>query len=366
MLKNLKSTAKRSAIKALAKSIASVLTDYHNFLQFQITPERVIDWVCQFAEEDRVFLLEEFLHLLRQGIYINQASGKKLLINRIESLASKFGFQKPVSFLENASFLQLQPQGKSQDHLLHILEEELVSKYGIDLARCSTKSKKYAIYIDDVLATGGTIFKDCLNWLNTADESGITYLNKVVNNETILIISVFCLHKWNNIAWRLKMELNSDAILKKIMFYADYEIENHPRFHQQKLNFVYPVKHQPVAVLDYFNQIEGQRHGEIAFRADHQPSTETLFSSAANRIRFENILLLKGIELLQKVQTLKPNHRPLGVTFPSYKTLGTGTMFFTWRNISNTCPVVFWWDAGVWLPLFPLKGREIGNPISGT
>ena len=63
-----------------------------------------------------------------------------------------------------------------------------------------------------------------------------------------------------------------------------------------------------------------------------------------NRNKFEKIILDKGLELLQKVKKEKPDprKRPLGDTVKSHKTLGTGTLFFTWRNISNTCPIIFW------------------------
>ena len=277
------------------------------------------------------------------------------MIKRLELLAKEFKFSNTASFLSHVQFLKLQPSGKSQDYLLSILDEELTKNYGLGLAQCGTASKKYAIYIDDVLATGGTVFKDTFAWLSAIDANGKSNLTRVIGNESTLIISLFCRHNWPNIPWRLKLQLNNDAILRKIKFYSDYEIENHPGFQNQRLNFAYPIQNQPSNVLEYFNNIPAQDKATIAFRRVNEPTKETLFSSPENRMRFENIILRKGIELLQKAQALKSNHRPLGATFPSYKTLGTGTLFFTWRNISNTCPIVFWWDAGVWLPLFPLN-----------
>jgi hypothetical protein len=99
--------------------------------------------------------------------------------------------------------------------------------------------------------------------------------------------------------------------------------------------------------------------GEYAYRKNNIPIKEQFFSSKSNRIRFENIMLMKGIELLGGVKKLKINHRPLGVTNPTKKIFGTGTLFFTWRNISNTTPIVFWWKitGSDWYPLFPLINR---------
>ncbi len=346
--------------------ILAIISDYHNYRGFQFTAAHIRSWMTQFKEEDREFLLQELLHLLRQGIYISEAKGRALLVARIESLSQRFGFTKPVTFLANTEFLRLQPSGKSQDVLLRLLNEELTKKYGMGLAQCGTLSKKYAVYVDDVLATGNTIFSDLAEWLPTAAGGGESHLDKVIKREKIIVVSVFCLHLWHTIDWRLKIKLGKDEILRKILYVRDYEIQNHPKFVDQRLNFAYPVADQPPPVSAYFEGLEAGTHEAVAFRKNDLPAHETFFSSAANRIRFENILLHTGIELLGRAATLKSNHRPLGATFPSYKTFGTGTLFFSWRNISNTSPIVFWWEAGGWRPLFPLFGRGLGGTTFGT
>lgn len=352
-------------MEELSDQIVDIIKDYHNYLHFQFTSKRVIDWANQFDEGDREFILSEFLFLLRNGIYFNEIQGRQLLLKRIEELTAEFRFSKPVDFLANTEFLVLQENGKSQHYLLGILNEELEKKYGIGLRHCGTASRKYTIYIDDVLATGKTVFDDLVKWLSETTDKGKTNLARVTANDTNLLLSFFCRHNWPNIPWRLKLALNNDDITKKLRFYCDYEIQNHVKFTDQKLNFAYPLKNQPQSVLDYFNSITASDKETVAFRKAGTPAKEMLFSSEGNRVRFENIILLKGVELLRKAEQLKPNHRPLGAGFPSYKTFGTGTLFFTWRNISNTCPVVFWWKAGGWLPLFPLNGRGIGNTTIG-
>jgi hypothetical protein len=255
----------------------------------------------------------------------------------------------------------MQPPNKSQDVLLKLLDVELQRKYGIGLDQCGSTSKKYVIYLDDVQATGGTVFNDCLKWLQNKDENDESNLDKVIKQERIFIVSLFCLHNWNNVDWRLKLSLKNDKILKKIKWSYDYEIQNHPKFLIQKLNFTYPTEEQPPAVLEYFESLEASVNQEVSFRKKGMPANENFFSSAANRVRFENIILLKGIEILENTMNLKLNHRPLGATFPSYKTFGTGTLFFTWRNVPNTSPIVFWWKAGGWQPLFPLYKRGLAE-----
>jgi hypothetical protein len=56
---------------------------------------------------------------------------------------------------------------------------------------------------------------------------------------------------------------------------------------------------------------------------------------------------------------VRPNIRPLGLINPTYRTFGLGTHFFTWRNIPNNSPLVFWWEVPGhnWIPLFPVMNR---------
>lgn len=346
----------------LAGDIAFILQDYHNYNGFNFDSTHVLKWVEQFAEHDQVFILEEFLHLLKQGIYVSEENAKQILISSIENLSTRFKFKNVDEFLHNVDFLRLQNRGKSQDILLNLLNTELLSKYSVDIKDCGKKSKKYAIYIDDIIATGGTIFRDSLKWLKLVNHDKETNLEKVMNGDIVFIANVLCKHDWANPGWRLKLELKRE-VHNKIQFVSFYKIENHPSMVGQRFNFAYPLKNQPKEVLDYFNALSATSKSENAFRKDNMPRNETFFSSKENRMRFENVILKKGIEILSKNASLKLNHRPLGAVTPSYKTLGTGTIFFTWRNISNTTPIVFWWAPAnnIWYPLFPLINRGLGN-----
>ena len=346
-------------MQQLAENIVTIISDYHNYNGFQFTPEHVIEWVEQFEELDRTFILQEFLHLLKQDIYISETKARQLLVARVESLSKLYKFNTPINFLVNTQILSLQDEHKSQSVLVRILDEELQKKYGIGVAQCGSVSKKYALYFDDILATGGTLYRDMNTWLPQTDSNGKSNLEKVVSNEIILLVCHFCSHNANTTRWRLKEGFKKDELLKKINCYCDYEIQNRLNYPNQSFNFTYPVANSEEAVAKYVEKISAysNKHGDKTFRIPTQPGVETFFSSPDNRIRFENILLAKGIELLNKADSVKNNHRPLGATFPSYKIMGTGTLFFTWRNISNTTPIVFWWGASNWIPLFLLFKR---------
>lgn len=182
--------------------------------------------------------------------------------------------------------------------------------------------------------------------------------------EIRLIVSVFCYHNlgWSNTKWKLKQQLDSDEILKNIHLEFDYEIQNNIRFNNPRLNLAYPVVPQPEIVTNYLQSLTVTNYSELAYRKTIQPIDETFFSSQQNRNRFENILLLKGVNIINQIKNLNVRGiRPLGYTIGSHKTYGLGTLFFLWRNIPNNCPLVFGWSnpAHNWEGLFPVVNRGL-------
>lgn len=346
----------------LAKSIVDILYDYHNEHDFTFTTNHVLKWVSQFDENDQEFILKEFLHLLQNdGVYIDEKKARKLLITRIVHLSNRFKFKNPVEFLKNVEFVVMQQEPKSQWAILKMLEQELKCHFTIDFSHCGSVSKRFSIYLDDVIATGGRVYEDCKKWLEQVNDDNETNYQKVVEKNKILIVSVFCKHTWANTDWRLK-NIFGDKILNKIEYISDYYVYNHP-IKKQQFNFAYPINQNNLIVDKYLQQIEDKakykNNKQHAFRNPSLPEKEVFFSSPENRVRFENILVMEGIKILGKtIGRLGPNHRPLGDGPPSFMTLGTGTFFFTWRNISNTSPLVFWWKAH-WFPLFPVIGRGV-------
>lgn len=350
-------------MKELLKQIQSILADYHCDRGFAMTEEHIEEWVNQFEAADREFILSEFLHILNNGVYISKQKAKELLLRQVRKMTEIYKYPDEISYLVDTVFLQLQPDGKSQSILLNLLDEVLQTNYGIGLQQCGSRNKKNYIYLDDVLATGKTVLRDCRNWLsgNDVDEEG--NLKAFLDGKINFCIIVFCSHSWavDNIRTSLKLHFKKDEIIKKLIIYRHYFVENQVLSFNPKLNLAYPINEQPEAVQNYLQSLPATRYESIAYRKTTQPSEENFFSSKENRIRFEQIVLSTGINILGKVKVLAANQRPLGNTYPDYKTFGTGTLFFTWSNISNTCPIVFWWDnpAHNWKGLFPLYKRGV-------
>jgi hypothetical protein len=330
-------------------------------------------WVNQFENADRIFILEELLHLLNQGIYLSKENAKLKLYQNLQELAKHFKYNTLSDFLRNCHFLDLQEDDKSQKHILKLMDDLLIEKYNFSIQDCGTVAHKHFIYLDDVVATGNTVFDDLSVWLTTVNQMGIPYHQLFTDGKINLIVNVFCCHTWgwDNTQFRLEKKFRNTKFLKGILMRHSFTIENNIFMNRQKLNCLYPIIDSAniERYEKYLTNLMSWTRAERAYRKSNKPEVEMFFSNAENRINFEHIMLDHGIKILNRVKDLQSKRiRPLGYTMQSHKTFGLGTLFFTWRNISNTCPLVFWWSnpAHGWKGLFPLKNRGNNKKLAGT
>ena len=94
------------------------------------------------------------------------------------------------------------------------------------------------------------------------------------------------------------------------------------------------------------------------YRPANTPDNEEFFTSPENRKVIENVFLHKGIQILDNANSQIPNIRTLGYSLPSLKDFGFGALCFTWRNVPNNAPLVFWYSGGGFTPLFNVVRRN--------
>lgn len=343
-------------MKGKAEEIANILADYENN---NMTPRHILEWVNQFDIADQEFILDELLHIFQQT-YLSKKRCQQLLKSYIKHWTKEFKYDDVPSFIAETFFLDLQPAHKSQRELLDLVDEILIESYGCSLAQSGQKIKRY-IYLDDILSTGNTVFRNLDGWLNAIGDIDVTKTNFqfLRDNHLKLYVYLICGHTWgaSNVEFRL-MKSVGENIKKIVDTKAYYWIENNVKDYNSKLNNMIPLDHQDPYIHEYWNSLTAIDKANHAFRPTHKPAEEKLFSSSASRNRLETLFLVKGIEILSQVGELKVQQmRPLGYTVKSHKTFGLGTLFFTYRNIPNNCPIVFWWGSNNWKPLFVLKNR---------
>ena len=346
-------------MEIIANKIYQIIKDYRNDDGIFLTKNDILLWAKQFGE-DAEFMLNEIHHILPQ-VYISKQKAKQLLNKHIRKLISDYRYNHHTEFLMDTEFIDIQQNFKSQKAILDLINEVLLEQFGETYKTYLTYPKKNFAYFDDILATGGTIGKDLINWLRLTDLQGIENFKKIENNTYRLSINLFAVHVWGKEMqrFRIKKEFD-DVISKNIKWYWDIEIQNHLKFDKQTLNIAIPTEEQPRNIKLYLASLTALKYEDYAYRKLNEPINEVFFTSSINRIRYENILLQKGLEIINMIKgEIKPNIRPLGLINPNYKTYGLGTHFFTWRNIPNNSPLVFWWQVfgHQWKPLFPVANR---------
>jgi hypothetical protein len=359
----------------LINSIHSELADYRADEEnpdVQMSPDKIRLWINQFEEGLRIPILTELDNIFKKR-YCSKKDIKSFLEAIVEKLSEDFKFSTPQELIRNSDFLNLQPVGKSQRIMLRLFDELIQEKYGLSLDDCGTISKRYSIYIDDILCTGLTMVSDIKEWSEQNFSANKTNGQAVADNSTTLVFAYVFIHEKNyqkKVA-EMRHKISNDVYSKHKM-YSLIEIENGVS-QSSKIDLIFPLEEgQTDRVKEYQAEItnrvdqraneKGWKTGPNEFyRPVNLPTNEGFFTTVENRKIVENAFLQKGIQILNNANSQIPNMRALGYSLPSLKDFGFGALCFTWRNVPNNAPLVFWYSGGGFTPLF--KVTRGGNPI---
>ncbi len=346
-------------MEELVENIYKIIKDYRNHDNIFITPKSIMEWAEQF-EKNGLLVLTELSKIIEET-YVSREKAKEFVLQHINEYLKLYKYSNITTFLIDTEFIDVQQSHKSQPAILNLIEEVLNEKFQESYITYKECPKKNYIYFDDILASGSTIGRDILTFLRKVDNLGKTFSQKVQDNEMKFSISIFCLHTWGFEFQKFRIQKEfSEKVMKKINWFWNYEIQNHAKFNNQKLNIAKPVKGHSLKINGYLENLSATKYEDYAYRKTNAPVTEQFFTSADNRIKFENVLTEKGIDIINMIQgEVKTNIRPLGLINPQYKIFGLGTHFFTWRNIPNNSPLVYWWEVNGhnWKPLFSVANR---------
>jgi hypothetical protein len=357
------------SMQRLIVSIQSKLKDYraHDKSVNKISAKRIEFWIKQFNKKSRHAILEEFNNILKKRYY-SRKKAKKALAKFLIEIREEFGFTSTRKFLQNSEFLSLQIKGKSQDDLLALINEVIQEDTGMSLDECGVSSKSYTIYIDDMLCTGNTLLNDIRPWLNKKFARKKTNLEAIKEGSTKLILFYIFLHKRGYEKKVKQLRHEFPGLIKNTHFFCDLQINNYSNASTGN-DLIFPSKTLSKAVIEYRKAIEKEADDYILdngyqdtiqryFRSATKKQTDKFFVSPTTRNLLEREILLKGIQILRYPGTKKKNIRALGFSLPSERNFGFGALCFTWRNISNNTPLVFWYSAGSFTPLFRRKLTE--------
>ncbi len=356
-------------MEELIASIATTLKDYRedeDNTSVQVSEDHITEWIAQFEEELQVPILTELNNIFKKR-YCSKKNLRRFLELLIEALTKDSGLSSEVDFLKNAQFLSLQGHGKSQTIILEILKEVIFDKYDFSFDKCGASSRKYSIYIDDVLCSGLTLISNIQEWSKSEFENGKTNKQAVEDGSTKLFLNYIFVHEKNFDKKLYEMEKRISAKFSaKIKSYHMHEIQN-TLIPTSKVDLIFPNSvEQPenveqyraeiIETVDAYSKEKGYKtSAEEFFRPNKLPKDEKFFTSPENRKLVEDAFLQKGIEILGKANVNNKNMRALGYSMPSVKSFGFGALCFTWRNVPNNTPLVFWYAGGGFTPLFKVS-----------
>ncbi len=335
-------------MEQLIKEIATVVQDYQNN---SLSDTRITKWIEQFEEPDRLFVLTELKYILEQR-YISKEKAYIFLKEKIQILQLKFNYESIGAFLKDSYFLNILDAGKSQNQLLLLMQNVVKQEFGINFElNIDYSQQKNIIYLDDILHTGNQVYHSI-----TGNDKMFLQLSKLVIQKDKRLIF---LHYFSHKAQEEKIKKRFDYFNKA---QDDKPLDNFKIYWEVK-EYILRLKplneNQPANIVAYEQQIENLVRSEAyeVKKSFYRTSNEkdNVFSSEANQIRFENIILQKGLEIRKNTYEAEPKMRPLGFSLPSYKDFGFGSLCFTWLNVPNNTPLAFWGTGGGFCPLFPKK-----------
>ncbi|SCY54426.1 hypothetical protein SAMN05720606_10619 [Paenibacillus polysaccharolyticus] len=320
-----------------------------------MTPERILQWINQFDPEDHEVILSEMASILQKN-YVSKDDAKQYLVsffnvNQQEHVVKDFELN-----YKKVQFLNIQEGGQSQRELLELLDEVLLEQYGFVTEDCGTSNNVDTyIYIDDCFFTGKKVSDDIKKWVEKA------------NPRTTLHIIFFGVHSadYEFRHNQLKGYLSGKNIELKVSQFKKIIMD---KYAKGTYECCWPAYHSTPEVdsfLENLNEWRSERnYGKFSlFRDANKPYTETLFSSMEARNKVEQAFLKKGIHIFNLSENPNKKFMPMGYNLSL--NLGFGSIFVTYRNVPNNCPLVLWWGdpnknypINQWLPLFPRSTYE--------
>ncbi|WP_204102067.1 MULTISPECIES: hypothetical protein [Spirulina sp. CCY15215] len=332
----------------LLESISQIICDYRLGEIPPMTPDHVNRWICQFENNEQLPILQELNYLLKK-YYFSRSRAKSCL-------EKSFFNTNKAEKVSQIQFLDIQKRGNSQKELLKLANEITISRYSINLYRNILKPIGY-VYLDDCLFSGNRVYHDLKDWLEQ---------NIAISHTNIFLI-FFALHTSGK--RYVEQSLATIARERNIRFIIDSDLEfSNLHWEKEKYECLWPKQINNNPLVDQFvNLVEdncrNKNFNPRLFRPDLIPKQETLCSSPQARNVIEAAFLKQGSYIVSLPEKRQHSMRPMG--FEYFESLGFGSMFITYRNIANNCPLVLWWGDPInyssshpfskWYPLFPRK-----------
>ena len=314
----------------LLASVANTIKDYRAGEIAEPTPEHVDRWIRQFSGDVQLPMLRELDYVFKRT-YVSRSKAQQLLTKIAESF--------PRDFWQTTHILDIQQNGSSQAEMRELLMPILRRRHGVDISNYGTTGGAF-VYLGDAIFTGERVIADLSDWMQ----------NQAPTNGTLHLM-VMALHEGG----RYWIEQNEERLKEgqkidvRIHRFDGFVFENRLAYRNQS-NVLWPI---------------AEVYNEASF-APRQPGTAVMFpfSTEQGRQLLEQEFLSAGMRIRSFANNPSPMLKPLG--FYRFEP-GFGSLFATYRNCPNNCPLALWYGdpsyapnhpLGQWYPLLQRKPYE--------
>ncbi|MFN0137421.1 MAG: hypothetical protein ACKVS9_15055 [Phycisphaerae bacterium] len=329
-----------STRKRLLVSLAATIAGYRKGIPPR-TPELIDAWLQQFPDETREPLLDALNHVFHKT-YISKDAFIAFLTGLVSSDKLAPGRQ-PKSYWKTVNFLNIQRGGRSQLEILALFDELMARTHGLGVSDTGSKDGDF-VYLDDCIGTGSRVRTDLCAWLEGAAPvdstvhiiTPVLYAGSYWIDERITETATVNGKKINLKKWRL------DA----------FHMENR-RAYRNSSDVLWPTELPPDPdVGAYTKSLEAAGYPPV-LRTPGNAGTSGIYKDDAQKILLEQAFLVRGCEIRRECTNLRETARPLG--YQKLEALGFGSMFVTYRNCPNNCPLALWVQQEDYPALFPRK-----------
>lgn len=319
-------------------------------LGYPLDERHVECWISQFGEDVQEIILQETNFLLSQ-CYFSESKIRQFLYDIFDSKELWNG-DNMLDELEQTQFLDIQNKGSSQSNLLAQLNDIVEDCYPSELPTESTDHTNRYVYIDDCLFSGNTLRRDLERWIHSAKD-----------HSTLDIIFV-AIHSAGEYYLRntILPKLCDPKGIKYRIWYKKRFKNNSRDLYNYDCLWPKETSDKNIALFieDLNEQAEENTWPVRLFRDKDYSSL--LYTSGRSREIFEKEMLRAGAYIYSCCANPNSSMKPMGYDY--FNSLGFGAFFATYKNISNNCPLAFWWgDPSAdefnplcnWYPLLPRK-----------
>lgn len=326
-----KANSKRDELLA---SIAATIADYRRGTIAMPDADHVERWIQQFDEAHESILVE-MDHVLK-NTYLPKKTVKSFLKQLVGN--EKLATDDPCVFWRNIEFLDIQDGGNSQRDMLAMFDKILYKQCGFGVADCGSNAATF-LYLDDAIFTGNRVLSDIRSWLKAS-----------APKKSKLHVVTVAFHRGGQ--WyaeeRIQAAANEVGKSLDISWWRCLEIEDR-RSHINNSDVLRPVSLPADDLTTAY--VTALRYPPV-LRTGGSVGGNGFFSSEAGRHLLEQEFLKAGLHIRSVCPNLNKYQRPLGNMV--LETLGFGSLFVTFRNCPNNCPLALW-AGDPWYPLFPRK-----------